>query len=110
MMEDMGQQHATAHPTHNNDVDHPTHDDAADLTTDLPVLAGEDSWQQPPLLVAPDEGRDQRQARSHAGAARPTDRLRQVGLVGIARARTALAEATRRADEARAAQQETKAA
>jgi hypothetical protein len=75
------------------------------------VLGHDDSWQQPPLLVTPEPPRRPLQERPGVAASRPpADRLRQAGLVGIARARSALAEATRRADEARAAQQATKAA
>jgi hypothetical protein len=55
-------------------------------------------WQQPQLLpaAAPSTGR----------SAKPNDRLRHAGLVGIAQAREALAEAARRAkarSESRAA-------
>jgi hypothetical protein len=55
-------------------------------------------WQQQQLL--PEAG------LSSAGSSRPSDRLRRAGLVGIAQAREALAEAARRAQarsESRAA-------
>lgn len=46
------------------------------------------SWQQPELIPEP---------TPWAKAAKPSTRLRQVGLVGIAQAREALAEAAHRA-------------
>jgi len=113
MMGDMGQQHSTAHPTNTRASD----TRATDLTPDLCAPGDDNSWQQPPLLltteqpplVTAEQPRPQPHSRA-AAATKPAERLRQAGLVGIARARTALAEATRRADEARAAQRETKAA
>jgi hypothetical protein len=105
MMEDMGQQHLTAHPTDNSD------DNAIDVTTHLSA-PGDNGWQQAQLPIGPERPRLQqpRQTAPRAYAGKPTERLRQVGLVGIARARAALADAARRADQAREAQQATKAA
>ena len=55
-----------------------------------PVPAsGDEHWQQQALLACP--------PRTSPRAARPSERMRQAGLVGIAQARAALAEASRRA-------------
>jgi hypothetical protein len=53
------------------------------------------SWRQQQLLPAPRPTSSTRAASSNGD--RPSDRLRQVGLVGVAQAREALAEAARRA-------------
>jgi hypothetical protein len=112
----MGQQHRTAKLSTDSDGRYPvggTAFVAPGRATGLPALSDED-WQQPPLLVAPEQpGAQANRAlrahpRPHGGE--PVDRLREVGLVGIARARAALAEAARRADAARDSQQATKAA
>jgi hypothetical protein len=109
MMNDMGQQHLTAHPTDNSA--NGAIDSAIDLMTELPVM-GDDGWEQAQLPITTERPRRQqlRQAAPRGYAGKPTERLREVGLVGIARARAALAEAARRADQAREAQQATKAA
>jgi hypothetical protein len=52
-------------------------------------------WRQQQLLPAPRPVSSTRPASSNGD--RPSDRLRQVGLVGVAQARQALAEAARRA-------------
>ena len=57
--------------------------------------AGHAYWHQPQLLTAPE--------RPRARGTKRNDRLRQVGLIGIAQARLALAEATRRAETRAAA-------
>jgi len=76
-------------------------------------------WQQPALLndaprmSSPSRkqvGGAEPQRRSQPGVERPSERLREVGLVGIAKARAALAAAARRADAAREAQQASRAA
>ena len=56
--------------------------------TDVQTDAGA-GWQQPQLIPAPAPGNDR--------TGKPNDRLRRAGLVGIAQARQALAEAARRA-------------
>jgi hypothetical protein len=58
---------------------------------------------QPTLMPLPEPARSGDDSRGHQGAGRPerAARLQEAGLVGIARARTALAEAVQRA-EARA--------
>lgn len=61
----------------------------------------DETWQQPPLLAAPER------ARTEASPAKPAERIRQAGLVGIAQARAALAEAARRAERDHAAAQGT---
>jgi hypothetical protein len=116
MMKDMGQQHWTAHPSDSsagNATDNATDnaiDNAIDLMSDLPVM-GDDDWEQAQLPITTERRRQQlRDAAPRGYAGKPTERLREVGLVGIARARAALAEAARRADQAREAQQATKAA
>jgi|HubBroStandDraft_1064217.scaffolds.fasta_scaffold311839_2 hypothetical protein len=81
-MKDMGQQHLLPNRTHG----------APDQTTDLPVLI--DGVWQPQLPAAP--------GLQGPRGVTPGDRLRQAGLVGIAQARAALADATRRAEDARA--------
>lgn len=53
-------------------------------------------WQQPQLIPGPAAVRP---VPSSSGIDRPSDRLRRAGLVGIAQAREALAEAARRAKE-----------
>jgi hypothetical protein len=120
----MGQQHRTAKLSTDTDGMYSTDTDgthaaggtafaAPSMATGLPALCDED-WQQPPLLAAPEQPSAQanRALRAHprAHAGEPVNRLREVGLVGIARARAALAEAARRADAARDSQQATKAA
>ena|ERR1700722_18584016 len=104
MMKGMGQQHSTAHPTDTST------DNAIDLMTDLTDM-GNDGWEQAQLPIPTERPRRPlRQAAPRGYAGKPTERLREVGLVGIARARAALADAARRADQAREAQQATKAA
>ncbi len=60
-----------------------------------PFSDGGASWRQQQLLPAPGPASGTHPASSNGE--RPSDRLRQVGLVGVAQARQALAEAARRA-------------
>lgn len=53
------------------------------------------TWQQQPLLAAAE--------RARGRAKGPSDRIRQAGLMGVAQARAALAEAARRAETRTAA-------
>jgi hypothetical protein len=58
---------------------------------------GDETWQQPTLLAAPERA---------LIVARPAEPLRRAGLVGIAKARAALAAAVRRAEDTKAAARE----
>jgi hypothetical protein len=68
-----------------------------DLETQETDRLGDDGagWWQQQLLPPPRPASSTRPASSNND--RPSDRLRQVGLVGVAQARQALAEAARRA-------------
>jgi hypothetical protein len=74
------------------------HEDGLDARGADAPAEDANGWQQPQLIPAP--------ALNGSHRARPSDRLRDAGLVGIAQAREALAEAARRAkarSESRAA-------
>lgn len=61
----------------------------------------DEGWQQPQLLTAPllrAASNLRATTGPRAAAAKTNPRLRQMGLVGIAQAREALAEASRRAE------------
>lgn len=69
-----------------------TSGDAGTALSQAETMMGEPEWQQPPLLGTQAPARPRARARS----GRP-EHLRQVGLVGIAQARAALAEASKKA-------------
>jgi hypothetical protein len=76
------------------------HDKSMELERMTPQEPDE-GWQQPQLLTAPllrAASSLRATAGQHGSATKSNPRLRQVGLVGIAQAREALAEASRRAE------------